>query len=124
MELWSVTDNQEDQRLKFRCQTLYNLRLKKYSDEPVTREIDLPYAKVWNYFGLNKRDLTRTQLHLIASLYLKTLFLFLPTMEFNKGDEEDSENEERAMISSRPIDCVAFARRIIKVGDKKVPVTV
>lgn len=45
-------------------------------------------------------------------------------MEFNKGDEEDSENEERAMITSRPIDCVAFARRVIKVGDKKVPVTI
>ena len=63
-------------------------------------------------------------MHLVSHLYLKTLFLFLPTMELNKGDEEDSENEEKALISHKPIDCVAYIRRIIDVKDQKVPATI
>jgi hypothetical protein len=57
-------------------------------------------------------------------MYLKTLFLYLPTMELNRGDDEDSDNEEQALISSRPIDCVCAVRKIITVKDRKVPATI
>ena len=73
---------------------------------------------------MNKKDLTRTQLHLIAHLYLKTLFLHMPTMELNKGDEEDSDYEERAKIDNRKIDNIAYVRRIIEVKNQKVPATI
>jgi hypothetical protein len=36
-------------------------------------------------------------------------------MELNRGDDEDSDNEEQAIISNKPIDCVCAVRRIISV---------
>lgn len=115
MELWCVTDRRQEQKLIIKCQTLYSLRLKKHQEEEVLRDTELPYSQIWTYFGLNKKDLTRTQLHLIACLYLKTLFLNLPTMELNKGDAEDSENEEKALIKNKQIDTIAYVRRIHEV---------
>ena len=66
----------------------------------------------------------RTELHLISYLYLKTLFLFLPTISFNKGDEEDSDHEEKAWISSKSIETVAYVRRILDVNNMMVPATI
>ena len=63
-------------------------------------------------------------MHFVAYMYLKTLFLYLPTMELNRGDDEDSDNEEQALISSRPIDCVCAVRKIITVKERKVPATI
>jgi len=60
----------------------------------------------------------------VAYLYLRTLFLHLPTMEINKGDDEDSDNEEKAIIKNKPIDTIAFVRRILEIKNQKVPVTI
>ena len=79
------------------------------------RQSELPYQRIWTFFGLNKRDLTRSQLNLVACLYLRTLFLHLPTIDINKGDEEDSDNEEYAAINNKPISTIAFLRRVIEV---------
>ena len=124
MELWCVKDNPQGQEIKFSCQTLYNLRLKKHSIETVLREHTLEYRNIWTYFGLTKSDLTRAELHLISHLYLKTLFLFMPTMSMNKGDDEDSDHEEKVLISNKKIENVAFVRRILTVKNKPVPATV
>ena len=45
-------------------------------------------------------------------------------MELNKGDDEDSDNEEQALISNKPIDCVCAVRRIVNVKERRVPVTI
>ena len=45
-------------------------------------------------------------------------------MALNKGSDEDSDNEEQAMISRRQIDTISFVRKIIEVGGKQIPVTI
>jgi hypothetical protein len=45
-------------------------------------------------------------------------------MELNRGDDEDSENEEQALISNKPIECVCAARKIMTVKDRRVPATI
>lgn len=124
IELWCARDQPELKRIRFSCRTLYTICLKKNSPEKLERETHLDYLKIWTYFGLNKLDLTRTQLHFVSYLYLKTLFLYLPTMELNRGDDEDSENEEQALIANKPIDCVCAVRNIITVKGRRVPATV
>lgn len=115
MQLWCVKDHRKEQKLVIRCQTLYKLSLRKYHEEEVVRLSELPYQNIWTFFGLNKKDLTRTQLHLVAYLYLRTLFLHMPTIELNKGEDEDSDFEEKAIIRNKPIDTIAYLRRIIEV---------
>ena len=88
------------------------------------RESELLYQDIWITFGLNKKDLTRTQLHLVAYLYLKTLHLHLPTMHLNKGDDEDSDHEEQASIKKRKISVMAYSRRVMEVKNLKVPATI
>ena len=124
MELWCVKDLHQEQKLVFKCQTLYALRLRKHQNEEVLRYTELPYRDIWTHFGLNKKDLTRTQLHLVAYLYLRTLFLHLPTMDLNRGDDEDSDFEEKAIIRTKPITTIAYLRRVIEVKNQKVPATI
>jgi hypothetical protein len=47
--------------------------------------------------------------------YLQTLKLFMPTMAINKGDDEDSDYEEEVRIKQKNINCVVYARRLIKI---------
>ena len=63
MELWCVKDQRKEQKLVIKCQTLYSLRMRKHQEEHVLRKHELPYQNIWTFFGLNKKDLTRTQLH-------------------------------------------------------------
>lgn len=123
IELWCVRDHRKEQKMVIKCQTLYTIRLRKHEEEVVVRTNELPYQNIWTYFGLNKKDLTRTQLHLVAYLYLRTLRLHLPTIELNKGDDEDSDFEEVCKINNKPITTIAFLRRIIEVKNLKVPAT-
>ena len=124
MELWCVKDNPKKQEITFTCQTLYNMRIKKHTLETVKRSEILPYSDIWKHFGLNKLDLTRADLHLISYLYLKTLNLFMPTIGFSKGDDEDSDHEEKVIIAKKPISSIAYKRRILDVKNKKVPATI
>ena len=61
---------------------------------------------------------------MFLSIYLNSLFLNMPTMNINKGDEEDSDDEEEVLISERGIDVVTHARRSIDVGGTKMPMTI
>ena len=81
--------------------TLYEVRLKKRVKEPVERQMTIDYDQLWITFGVQYRkdEIDRTQLIMLASLYLQTLFLHMPTMELNKGDAEDSDFEEEVNIS-------------------------
>ena len=76
------------------------------------------------FFGVHIQDLSLPFLKLVSYIYLSTLIFYLPTMVLNKGSEEDSENEEQAMISKIPIDVISFIRRIICVGGKNIPATI
>ena len=122
IELWCVKDQPEDKKITIQCQTLYTLKLKKDEAERICRKTELHYKDIWTYFGLHKKDLTRTQLHLIAHLYLKTCFIFLPTLEKN-DDTDDSDAEEKCYIKTKTINCIAFVRKIVTVKTHKVPVT-
>ena len=59
----------------------------------------------------------------MAHLYLRTLFLHLPTYGVGKHSD-DSDFEEKAIIKCKPIDTVAYLRRIIEVKNLKVPATI
>lgn len=61
---------------------------------------------------------------MFLSIYLNSLFLNMPTMNINKGDEEDSDDEEEVLISERGIDVVTHARRAIDVSGTKMPMTI
>ena len=124
MELWCVKDNVKDSEIKFCVQTLYNLRLRKHEVETVNREHILPYQNIWSTFGLIKKDMTWSELKLVTYLYLKTLFLNLPTMDLNKGDDEDSDTEEKAMISVKPIEPITHIRHVLNVEGKHKPVSI
>lgn len=45
-------------------------------------------------------------------------------MDLNKGDAEDSDHEEKALIKNKPIVAISFVRRILEVKNQKVPVTI
>mmetsp|Transcript_9387 Transcript_9387/g.12782 ORF Transcript_9387/g.12782 Transcript_9387/m.12782 type:complete len:187 (+) Transcript_9387:1488-2048(+) len=45
-------------------------------------------------------------------------------MELNKGDAEDSDFEEKAIIKVKSIDTIAYVRRILEVKNQKVPATI
>ena len=101
MELWSVKDCPKEQEIKFTCQTLYNVKIKKHYESSLLRSHTLPYNNIWSIFGVSKFDLSKAELLLISYLYLKTLYLFMPTISLNKGDEEDSDHEEKAWIAAK-----------------------
>ena len=46
--------------------------------------------------------------------FLSTFKLFMPTIQMNKGDDEDSDYEEGIYIQQKEILSVTNARRIIK----------
>ena len=48
----------------------------------------------------------------------------MPTINYNKGDEEDSDHEERVSIAKKPIETIAYVRRIIKVNEQMIPATI
>ena len=73
---------------------------------------------------MSKCDLTKGELLLIAYLYLKTLYLFMPTINLNKGDEEDSDHEEKAWVAAKTLENIAYSRRIFLVDGKMIPATV
>ena len=49
--------------------------------------------------------------------------MYLPTQE-KTDDSDDSDNEGRAYIDTKPINCVSFVRRVITVKGHKLPVTI
>ena len=61
---------------------------------------------------------------MLAALVLNTLFLHMPTMDLNKGDDEDSDYEEEVNINMRKIDSVAHMRKLLDVYGEKIPLTI
>jgi hypothetical protein len=76
------------------------------------------------YFGVQKQDLDRSQVIMFSAYLLNSLFLHMPTMEINKGDDEDSDNEEEVNISQRKIECIAFFRKLVDMQGEKLPLTI
>ena len=124
MELWCVKDCPNEQELKFTCTTLYNVKIRKNYECSLDRSHTLAYSNIWAHFGVSKVDLSKAELLLISYLYLKTLYLFMPTISLNKGDEEDSDHEEKAWVAAKPLENVAYSRRVLQVGGRMVPATV
>ena len=68
---------------------------------------------------------------LITYLYLKTLILFLPTIDLRSSrspalidDSSDDDYEEKAYILCQEIESIAHRRKVIKVEkNKRVPIT-
>lgn len=52
------------------------------------------------------------------------LFLHMPTMELNKGDQEDSDYEEEVNISMKKIDCLQHMRKLFDFHGEKLPLTI
>ena len=52
------------------------------------------------------------------------MFLHMPTMEFNKGDQEDSDYEETVEVAQRKVECVIYQRKLLDIDGDKVPVTI
>ena len=104
--------------MEFICKTLYNISIKKNKIEPVERSLKIPYDQFWITFGvpiptnpLARKELgavDRSQVLLLAWHMLQTMFLHMPTMEFNKGDQEDSDYEETVEVAPRKVECVTY----------------
>lgn len=60
----------------------------------------------------------------MSAYLLDTMFLHMPTMEYNKGDAEDSDYEENVTVSQKKIDCVAHTRRLLDYDGVKIPLTI
>lgn len=52
--------------------------------------------------------------------YLNTLKLFMPTMQWNKGEDEDSDYEEEVYIKQKNIHCITYYRRVVRL-QKSIP---
>ena len=48
---------------------------------------------------MKKHELDRSQLKMFVSKYLQMLHLHMPTMNVNRGDDEDSNYEEEILIA-------------------------
>jgi len=100
-----------------RCQTLYKLRIKKHHEEEVVRTYKCSYSEFNSLFGIKKHELDRSLLIIFCYKYLGLLSLFMPTMKYNRGDEEDSDYEEEVSITRTKWDCLASARRIMRLSN-------
>jgi hypothetical protein len=100
-----------------RCQTLYKLRIKKHHEEEVVRTYKCSYSEFNSLFGIKKHELDRSLLTIFCYKYLGLLCLFMPTMKYNRGDEEDSDYEEEVSITRKKWDCLASARRIMRLSN-------
>ena len=63
------------------------------------------------------------QFKAIVSLYLSTLYLYLPNIKINREEREDSDDDDKVFIRQHPIDCFSFVRKIIQINGIRVPVT-
>eukprot|EP00349_Pseudokeronopsis_sp_Brazil_P011001 CAMPEP_0202978254 /NCGR_PEP_ID=MMETSP1396-20130829/84742_1 /ASSEMBLY_ACC=CAM_ASM_000872 /TAXON_ID= /ORGANISM="Pseudokeronopsis sp., Strain Brazil" /LENGTH=84 /DNA_ID=CAMNT_0049717171 /DNA_START=2842 /DNA_END=3096 /DNA_ORIENTATION=- len=52
------------------------------------------------------------------------MFLHMPTMEINRGDQEDSDYEEEINITQKKIEPVESFRKIIEMQGEKVILTI
>lgn len=50
---------------------------------------------------------------MFGAKFLSTFKLFMPTMDMNRGDDENSDYEEEIFIQQKEISIVASARRIL-----------
>lgn len=91
------------------------MRIKKHVHEEIVRTYKCQYSEFNSLFGIKKHELDRSLLMIFCYKYLSTLFLFMPTMHCNKGDEEDSDYEEEVRISHRKAECLANARKIVRI---------
>lgn len=51
---------------------------------------------------------------------MRTLHLFMPTMELNRGDDEDSDYEEEVRIAQKEIICILNSRRVVQNTDLEI----
>lgn len=48
----------------------------------------------------------------------------MPTMELNKGEQEDSDYEEEVIISQKKIECIIHMRKLLDIQGDKIPLTI
>lgn len=67
-----MKDDNKNGQFVVKCQTLYDVRLKKHVSEQVERIHTIDYNQLWIIFGLQYRneDLDRAQLIMLASMLL------------------------------------------------------
>mmetsp|Transcript_9981 Transcript_9981/g.9917 ORF Transcript_9981/g.9917 Transcript_9981/m.9917 type:complete len:177 (+) Transcript_9981:452-982(+) len=66
----------------------------------------------------------RSQLIMFSAMLLNSLFLHMPTMEMNRGEQEDSDYEEEINIAQKKIEPVEQIRKIIEMQGEKVILTI
>lgn len=100
LELWTVTDNQNGSGgLVVECKTMYKLRIKKKVETEVLRHFDFDDRDFSKLFGLRKSEVERPILVVFCERLLRTLSLFMPTLNMqNKDNHDDSDKEEEVYI--------------------------
>ena len=91
--------------------------------QPIVRNHVLKYESIWSQFAVNRASLSLMQFKAIVSLYLSTLYLYLPNIKINREEREDSDDDDKVFIRQHPIDCFSFVRKIIQINGIRVPVT-
>jgi hypothetical protein len=113
VELWALLDCQRQGNFRICCRTLYDLKIKKRQEEQVTRTLETRYSEFNSLFGIKKHELDSSQLQMFGAKFLSTFKLFMPTMDMNRGDDENSDYEEEIFIQQKEISIVASARRVL-----------
>ena len=122
-EFWIVKDNDMMQQMELECHTLYDIRIKKNLSQSVTRDFTVSYQELEKKFGLDVSAANQSEKLMISSFLMQIAQLKMPTMDINRGDQEDSENEEQVLIDLAPIDTAAYRRALVDINGEKVPVT-
>jgi hypothetical protein len=110
-----LKDDSKGQLLKIECHSLYEIRIKKHLSTRVQKEFDLSYQDLELKFGINFNLANQSEKLMISNLFLQLCYLKMPTMDINKGDAEDSDNEEEVLIDHLIIDTAAYKRILIDV---------
>ena len=84
----------------------------------------MSYCDFFKIFGVKKHELDRSQLKMFVSKYLQLLHLHMPTMNVNRGDDEDSNYEEEILIAQKKLVTLANARKVVQASRIAFPVTI
>ena len=79
----------------------------------MTRTLETRYSEFNSLFGIKKHELDSSQLQMFGAKFLSTFKLFMPTMDMNRGEDENSDYEEEIFIQQKEISIVSSSRRIL-----------
>ena len=88
------------------------------------RTLEVPYADLWKYFGVDFKSCDKNDIKMFLCLLLDSMKLEMPTMGMKKTINENPDAEEEVHIKLVNIATVCHARHIINHHNKKFMLTI